>query len=229
MNSPFRAFLSLLVLGFIGTVIYFGAVRGLNLYNAMEKSSMKKQISVKPENIKGKPVLVDPWSIDEEEFTFFDTLDDPSMTKFIGLSENVTEPPNETNYKTSDFFSKVKTNFILQPDDVNAKKVLNAVTHKIGVQKQGESLASGFVLQVGSFKTLERANLLKNNLNKKGYPVSVVAAQISGKGEVYHRVVIGRFTEKEAADKVAIRVEQMENLESILKWQDGQNTRFPRN
>ena len=97
MSSPFRTFLSLLVLGFIVTGIYFGAVKGLNIYNIMEKSAMKKQISVKPENIKEKQVLVDPRSFDKDEFTFFDTLDDPSMSKFIGLNEKVIEPQKTTN------------------------------------------------------------------------------------------------------------------------------------
>ena len=100
MNSPVRTFLSLLVFGFIGTGIYFGTVKALDIYKDMEKSSLKKQISVKPENIKEKQALVDPWSIDKEELTFFDTLDDPSMSKFIGLNEKVVQPQKTTN-KTS--------------------------------------------------------------------------------------------------------------------------------
>ena len=45
----------------------------------------------------------------------------------------------------------------------------------------------GFVLQVGSFKTLEKANLLKKNLGKKGYPVFVEMARILGGDRVWHR------------------------------------------
>ncbi|SVC61319.1 uncharacterized protein METZ01_LOCUS314173, partial [marine metagenome] len=89
MKSPARAFLSLLVLCIIGTGIFFGVIMGLDIYNALEKSSIKKNISVKPENIKGKQALVNSSSIDENRFTFFDTLDDPSMSKFIGLNEKV--------------------------------------------------------------------------------------------------------------------------------------------
>ena len=219
MNSPARAFLSLLVLCIIGTGIFFGIIMGLDIYNTLEKSSIKKNISVKPENIKGKQALVNPSSIDENRFTFFDTLDDPSMSKFIGLNEKVVQPQKITN-KKSNFDSKVKKKSILQSNNVNTKKVLNSVDHKIDTRKQSESLASGFVLQVGSFKNLERANLLKNNLDKKGYPAFVMAAPISGEGEIWHRVVIGRFTKKEAAVKAATRVKEIENLGSVIKWQE---------
>ena len=201
--------------------IYFGAVKFLVIYKEMGKSSSEKKISVKPENIKEKQALVGPWLSDSDGFTFFDTLDDPSMSKFVGLNENIIEPLKKANYKTSHFDSKVKKNSILQPDNMNAKKALNSAAYKIKDRKEDEPLASGFVLQVGSFKTLERANLLKNNLDKKGYPVSIVAAQISGKGEVYHRVVIGRFKKKEAAVKFATRVAEKENLKSVIKWQEG--------
>jgi len=219
MNSPVRVFLILLVFGFISTVIYFGAVKGLDIYKDMGNSSLKKQISVKPGHIKEKQVFVDPRAVDMEELTFFDTLDDPSMSKFIGLNEKVVQPQKITN-KKSNFDSKVKKKSILQSNNVNTKKVLNSVDHKIDTRKQSESLASGFVLQVGSFKNLERANLLKNNLDKKGYPAFVMAAPISGEGEIWHRVVIGRFTKKEAAVKAATRVKEIENLGSVIKWQE---------
>ena len=218
MNSPVRAFLSVLVFGFIGTGIYLGAVKGVNIYKEMEKSSLKKQISVKPGSIKGNQALVDPWSIDMDEFTFFDTLDDPSMGKFIGLNGNIIETPKATK-KTSVFDSKVRKKTIPQLDDVTTKNSLSSVAHKIETQKSGESLASGFVLQVGSFKTLERAKLLKNSLGKKGYPVFVFAARKTKEGEIWHRVVIGGFTEKEFAVKAAIKVKQIENLDSVIKWQ----------
>ena len=220
MNSPVRTFLSLLVFGFIGTGTYFGTVKALDIYKDMEKSSLKKQISVKPENIKEKQALMDPWSIDKEELTFFDTLDDPSMSKFIDLNEKVVQPQKTTN-KTSDFDSKVKKKSILQSDNVNGKNILKPVAPKIETRKQGESLASGFVLQVGSFQTLETANSLKNNLGKKGYPAFVIAARLSEEGEVWHRVVIGRFKKKEAAVKFATRVAEKENLKSVIKWQEG--------
>ena len=57
MNSSFKAFISLLILGLIGTGFYFGDVKGIDIYMEMEKLSLKKQISVKPDNIKQKQTL----------------------------------------------------------------------------------------------------------------------------------------------------------------------------
>ena len=84
------------------------------------------------------------------------------------------------------------------------------------IYNQSESL-SGFALQVGSFRMFERANLLKNDLSKKGYRVFIAAAEISEKDGIWHRVVIGRFLEKEVAVKTAIILKETENLKSIIK------------
>ena len=106
---------------------------------------------------------------------------------------------------------------ILQSDIVNAKKSLSSAAYKIETREQSEPLASGFVLQVGAFKILERANLLKDNLNKKGYSAFVTVARMSDAGEILHRVVIGSFTERKFAVKTAIRVKQIENLQPLAR------------
>ena len=79
MNSSFKAFISLLILGLIGTGFYFGDVKAIDTYMEMEKLSLKKQISVKPDNIKQKQALMKPESIDMDKLTFFETLVDPFM------------------------------------------------------------------------------------------------------------------------------------------------------
>ena len=96
MKSAGRVILSILILGFIGLGLYFGAIKALDIYNKMEKSSLKKIISVKPKNIKRERVLEDSWSLNEDKFTFFDILNDPSMSKFIGLNENITKSQKTT-------------------------------------------------------------------------------------------------------------------------------------
>ena len=153
MNSPARAFLSLLVLCIIGTGIFFGVIMGLDIYNALEKPSIKKNISVKPENIKGKQALVNPSSIDENRFTFFDTLDDPSMSKFIGLNEKVIEPQKTTN-KISNLAPETKKINILQSDIVNAKKSLNSVKANIFFMmlSSSSSLSSDKSISAGANK-----------------------------------------------------------------------------
>ena len=163
MNSSFKAFISLLILGLIGTGLYFGGVKTIDIYMGMEKLPLKKKISVKPE------------SIDMDKLTFFETLVDPLMRKFVGLNGSIIEPQEVANDKTSDFVSRDKKSSIPQPASMDAKE-----TRGSEAQKQAASLESGFVLQVGSFHKVEGANLLKNNLGKKGYPVFVEEARMPG-------------------------------------------------
>ena len=163
MNSSFKAFISLLILGLIGTGFYFCDVKAIDTYMEMEKLSLKKQISVKPDNIKQKQALMKPESIDMDKLTFFETLVDPLMSKFVGLNVSIIEPQEVANDKTSDFVPRDKKSSTPQPASMDAKETLSSEA-----QKQAESLESEFVLQVGSFHKVEGANLLKNNLGRKG-------------------------------------------------------------
>ncbi|SVE57854.1 uncharacterized protein METZ01_LOCUS510708, partial [marine metagenome] len=143
MNSSFKAFISLLILGLIGTGFYFGGVKGIDIYMEMEKLSLKKKISVKPDNIKQKQALMKPESIDMDKLTFFETLVDPLMRKFVGLNGSIILGPQEVaNDKTSDFVSRDKKSSTPQPASMDAKEPLSSEA-----QKQADSLGPGFVLQ----------------------------------------------------------------------------------
>ncbi|HJL73319.1 MAG TPA: SPOR domain-containing protein, partial [Nitrospinaceae bacterium] len=162
----------------------------------------------------------------DEEFTFFDTLSDPSMSKFVDLNGSVADPAqvaNDTPPGPTSARGDVDT--ISQVKNSDSENLLNPVaenseTVKVEVGKRVESVVSGFALQVGSFHQLERASLLKEKLVKKGYPVFVVTVRIAGKDEVWHRVFIGRFLDRETAAVTARKVKQAEKLDSVLMWQE---------
>ena len=214
MNSSFKAFISLLILGLIGTGFYFGDVKAIDTYMEMEKLSLKKQISVKPDNIKQKQALMKPESIDMDKLTFFETLVDPLMRKFVGLNGSIILGPQEVaNDKTSDFVSRDKKSSTPQPASMDAKETLSSEA-----QKQAESLESGFVLQVGSFHKVEGANLLKNNLGKKGYPVFVEEVRMPGSNKTLYRVFVGKFVDKRVAEKTAISLKEIENIDPVKQW-----------
>ena len=46
-----KAFRSLLILGLIGTGLYFGGVKTIDIFMEMEKLPLKKKISVKPDAV----------------------------------------------------------------------------------------------------------------------------------------------------------------------------------
>ena len=226
MNSSVKTFLSILILGLSGAGIYFGTLKFLVVFQDGGKVSVKKQIPVKPKNIKEKQALVESGSSNDEEFTFFDTLSDPSMSKFVDLNGSVADPAqvaNDTPPGPTSARGDVDT--ISQVKNSDSENLLNPVaenseTVKVEVGKRVESVVSGFALQVGSFHQLERASLLKEKLVKKGYPVFVVTVRIAGKDEVWHRVFIGRFLDRETAAVTARKVKQAEKLDSVLMWQE---------
>ena len=218
MNSLGRRIILLLVFIAITSVIYFGSVMSLDIYKKMEKMSLKKEISVKPKNIKEKLVLVNPGSPNTNEFTFFDTLDDSSMSIFIDLNGIIVSPKIYSDNKTS-YLESTPNNSFNRTDSLKSKKALNLIALKNEFRNEGESLLSGYVLQVGSFKSFESAGLLKNQLTSKGYPAFVHQASTSGESEGWHRVIIGRFAEKETAMRLSIMIKQVEKIESILKLQ----------
>ncbi len=226
MNSSVKTFLSILILGLSGAGIYFGTLKFLVVFQDGGKVSVKKQIPVKPKNMKEKQALVESGSSNDEEFTFFDTLSDPSMSKFVDLNGSVADPAqvaNDTPPGPTSARGDVDT--ISQVKNSDSENLLNPVaenseTVKVEVGKWVESVVSGFALQVGSFHQLERASLLKEKLVKKGYPVFVVTVRIAGKDEVWHRVFIGRFLDRETAAVTARKVKQAEKLDSVLMWQE---------
>ncbi|HJO00074.1 MAG TPA: SPOR domain-containing protein [Nitrospinaceae bacterium] len=226
MNSSVKTFLSILILGLSGAGIYFGTLKFLVVFQDGGKVSVKKQIPVKPKNMKEKQALVESGSSNDEEFTFFDTLSDPSMSKFVDLNGSVADPAqvaNDTPPGPTSARGDVDT--ISQVKNSDSENLLNPVaenseTVKVEVGKRVESVVSGFALQVGSFHQLERASLLKEKLVKKGYPVFVVTVRIAGKDEVWHRVFIGRFLDRETAAVTARKVKQAEKLDSVLMWQE---------
>ncbi len=229
MNSSVKTFLSILILGLFGAGIYFGTLKLLVVFQDDEKVSLKKQIPVKPKNIKEKQALVESGSSNDEEFTFFDTLSDPSMSKFVGLNGSVADPAQVANDTppgpTDPTSARGDVETISQAKNSDSENLLNPVaekseTVKVEVGKQVESVASGFALQVGSFRQLERAGLLKEKLVKKGYPVFVATVRIAGKDEVWHRVFIGRFLDRETAVVTARKAKQAEKLDSVLMWQE---------
>ena len=195
-----KAFRSLLILGLIGTGLYFGGVKTIDIFMEMEKLPLKKKISVKPE------------SIDMDKLTFFETLVDPLMRKFVGLNGSIIEPQEVANDKTSDFVSRDKKSSTPQPASIDAKEPLSSEA-----QKQADSLESGFVLQVGAFHKVEGANLLKNNLGKKGYPVFVEETRMPGSNKALHRVFVGKFVDKRVAEKSAISLQEIENLDPFYQ------------
>jgi len=217
MISPAKFFSTffIFVLGIIG--LFFGSTKSLNFFSDKEKSSLQKIISSKPKNMKDKQALVESGASSPDDFTFFDVLGDPEMKKYIGLDGSVVAIKEEDYYKSNDLTPKVDGSLAPQVIQSVSKNVITSGTKNRDGQKLVDPSTSGFVLQVGSFQEVQKADALKNKLINSNYPAFIVSTLVKEKGYTLHRVFVGRFLRKAEAEKVAVRIKESEKIESFVR------------
>ena len=218
MKSPAKYFSTFLILVLVVVGLFFSSTIVLNFFSDKENISLKKIISSKPKNMKDKQALVDSGISTPEDFTFFDTLDDPAMKKYISLNGSIVSLEDENYYKSNDFNPRINGS--------PASKVTQPVSGNIAIsdarilidQKLTDPLRPGFVLQVGSFQEFRWANDLKNRLISSDYPVFISSSGVEEKGKALHRVFVGTFLKKIEAEKVAVEIKESEKIESLVKY-----------
>lgn len=217
MKLSAKIFSTFLILVLVATGLFFSSVKAIKFFSEKESSSLKKKISSKPRDMKDKQALVKLGASPQDDFTFFDVLDDPEMKKYIGLNGSVVATKEEDYYKSNDLTPEVDGSLTRQVIQPVSKNVLAPGTKNLGGQKQAEASTSGFVLQVGSFQEVQKADALKNKLINSNYPVFIVSTLVKDKGYTLHRVFVGRFLRKTEAEKVAVRIKESEKIESFVR------------
>jgi len=197
MKSSAKILLMFLVFTFAGVGFFFGSDKVLKIFSEPKSLSLKKIISYKPKDIKDKQALVELGASSLGEFTFFDTLNDPEMKKYIGLNGSVVVPKEVQSISEN----------IITSSLTNSKDV-----------KKSNSLSSGFVLQVGSFQELKKASVLKAKMIAGGYSTFIVSALAKGKDYKLHRVFVGNFMKRTEAEKLAIKIKNTEEIESLVRF-----------
>ncbi len=217
MKSPTKFFSTFFVFVLCVVGLFFSSTKSFNFFLDKESISQRKIISSKPEGMKDKQPLVDSGISIPENFTFFDTLDDPSMEKYLALNGRIVSLKDENFYKSNDLIPRV--------NGTPASKVTRPVSANISIssarklkgQKQTKPPTAGFVLQVGSFQEFQRADYLKNKLIDSDYPVFISSTWVEEKGQELHRVFVGMFSKKIDAEKVAVEIKESDKIESLIK------------
>ena len=218
MISPAKFFSTFLifVLGVIG--LFFSSTKSFNFFSVKENSSLQKIISSKPKNMKDKQALVESGISTPEDFTFFDTLDDPAMKKYLALNGSIVSLKDENYYKSNDLNLRVNgspASKVTQPVSGN---IPISGARKIKGQNQTEPSTQGFVVQVGSFQEFQRADDLKNKLINSDYSVFIASILEEEIGQTLHRVYVGTFLKKIDAEKAAVELKESEKIESLVKY-----------
>ena len=176
--------------------LFFSSTISFNFFSDKENISLKKIISSKPKNMKDKQALVESGKRTPEDFTFFDTLDDPAMNKYLALNGSIVSLKDESYYKSNDLTPRINgspASKVTQPVSGN---ISISGAKKIKGLNQTEPSTQGFVVQVGSFQEFQRADDLKNKLIKSDYSVFISSTWVEEKRKALHRVFVGTFLKK---------------------------------
>ena len=217
MSSLFKNFLLILIVCIVGAIV----VKGIAIYSDKVRVPPKKQIASKPKNFNKTYKSVEPQELIKDEYTFFSTLHDPSMQKFVGLEGVVVKKNEAAGDKLMALDINKANSRDVKLNDLIVKHNIQAINKNLETGKINNKLTPGFSLQVGSFKKVELAEFLETNLKNKGYPVYVESVLINEIGQVWYRVFVGRFSTKIEAEKIGIKVKEVEGLASVIKWHEG--------
>jgi len=218
MKSPGNFFSTASIFTLVIVGLFFSLSEIFQFFSNKENTSLQKIISSKPKNIKGKQVLIESEINTFGDFTFFDTLDDPSMNKYIGLNGSIVSLKKKDYNRSDGLILSAKRNSESLTTLPIPKR--SSIPTEIDVKnlKKNNSPTRGFALQVGSFQDFKRADILKNKLAKYDYPVFISSTLLKNKEKTLHRVFVGTFSSKKDAEKVAIEIKGSEKIELLIKY-----------
>ena len=168
-------------------------------------SISKKLRAVKPKSLVNKLADLKPVS---HEFTFFETLQDKTMTKYVGLNGEIlpVSPPS----KQVVLHSKRKR--ILKRNLHPSKQKLEIKDYK----KSSPPTEPYFAVQISSFRNESRANQLKRKLRKQGFDSFLMETELPNHGGKWFRVFLGKYSDEDLAYKDAERVRQEYKLNAVV-------------
>ena len=163
---------------------------------------VKKVSAVKPKSIVNKTEALGPVS---QQFTFFETLKDKTMTKYVGLHGEMlpVSLPSKPIRSQSEIIESVK----LKPK----KNIKDIITEEMKPPKFYR-----FVVQVSSFRDVKMASILKMKLQKNGFDAYLMKIELPNHGGVWNRVFLGKYTNEALAQKAAERARQEYKLNAVV-------------
>jgi len=174
------------------STFYFKDGLLLGFFGEGKKPTVSKKMSaVKPKFLINKVEALKPVS---HQFTFFETLNDKTMTKYVGLHGEIL------------------------PVSSPAKSDLKSKTLKIVQEekKPSPSTLLRFFVQVSSFRNQKKAGALKIKLRDKGFDSFLIATELPNHEGKWYRVFLGKYSDEELAGKDAERARKEFRLNAVV-------------
>ena len=187
-----------------GVGLYFSGI--INFFEE-NLSSPKKMIAVKPESIRNQVKEPTPR---KTVYTFFDTLNDSTMTQYVDLKGKLI-PSVRSTKKAPSVSTKTLTTLPLVKKTARLEhtaKLVEIVPPKINAEYR-------YVVQVGSFREEARAGTLKELLHKNGFEAFLRQTNLAD--QEWHRVFIGQYVDEQKANKAASLVRTKFNLDAKVR------------
>ena len=183
------------------SVFYFNDGPLPGFFSRGENSSVIKKVSaVKPKSIVNKSEALGPVS---HQFTFFETLEDKTMTKYVGLHGEML--PVSLPERSVRSHSKIDEPTKFEPK-VNVK----------AIEVKKPSILPRFAVQVSSFRDVKMASALKMKLQKKGFDAYLMDIELPNDGGKWHRVFLGQYVDEALARKAAELARQEYKLNAAV-------------
>lgn len=191
------------------TTFYF--MGGWGIWEEWEKPVVTKKVSaVKPKSLINKTEALKPVS---HQFTFFETLEDKTMTKYVGLHGEML-PVSLPAKSVSSSRKKVNSRPAVEPEKTSLKSKTSEIVKE--EKNPSPSTPPRFAVQVSSFRQEERAGALKIKLQKNGFDSFLMETELPNHGGKWYRVFLGKYNDEELAHKDAERARQEYNLNAVV-------------
>jgi cell division septation protein DedD len=205
-------------------VIIFVVASGAGLHfsgiiSKYQESTTEKVRAVKPESIRNKVKEPEPV---KPAYTFFETLDDPTMTQYVDLKGGLMEtalPPQKAKVVPA----KIKvTPASIPPVEKNAKLEPDIKSdNKPNLENEASVIpevkaSPGYAVQVSSFRDVKRAGALKKRLQKNGFDAFLAQTELANNGGTWHRVFLGRYLDELKAQEAASLVRDKYKLNAVV-------------
>ena len=193
------------------SIFYFKGGLLLGFFGEWKKPAISKKVSaVKPKFLINKAEALKPVS---HQFTFFETLNDKTMTKYVGLHGEML-PVSSPAKPVSLFKEKNISSLVVEPAKSGQKsKILN------NFQKEKQispSTLHRFFVQVSSFRNQKKAGALKTKLQEKGFDSFLIETELSNNKGKWYRVFLGKYSDEELASKDAERARKEFRLNAVV-------------
>ena len=179
---------------------------GINLLSGFQKkeASAKKLRAVKPKFIRDKVAKA---ASDKPIYTFFETLNDPTMTRYVGLNGKLLPAKIAATPLIPPAEKQVESEPLAKPEIKHDRNIRTPT--EIGGRPR-------YAVQVSSFRDAGRAGALKMHLQEKGFDAFLMQAELADHAGTWHRVFLGRYADEEKAQEAARMARSLYNLNAVV-------------